>query len=282
MKTIDEVLEKLEAPHERFQFELAFPLLAKLKEQSLKENDQQTAKQIWTIETVCSVHQGYWEQFVQLKAGEFYQCWCTLEQVELAIMRLRPHAVELWEQQKYYLPFIEEKVISLQSLFPYRVFMSPEILSEVKICNICKKEISIRNPCGHRVGEIYDGRCCGREITKSKIVGLSLVEDPVQRYSVPFLDDGNGKAIDHYNYHLPKYIAKCWPSPFHDWQVRKTTALHPKNRFPKIGRNDSCPCQSGDKYKHCCLRRDGIVRPHFEFQFNYDIPIELQSTEFSE
>ena len=28
----------------------------------------------------------------------------------------------------------------------------------------------------------------------------------------------------------------------------------------KIGRNDACPCGSGRKYKHCCLRR-GQIRP---------------------
>jgi hypothetical protein len=29
--------------------------------------------------------------------------------------------------------------------------MSPEILEEEKICNICQKPMSIRNPCGHCV-----------------------------------------------------------------------------------------------------------------------------------
>ena len=26
--------------------------------------------------------------------------------------------------------------------------------------------------------------------------------------------------------------------------------------MPKTGRNDPCPCGSGNKYKHCCLERD--------------------------
>ncbi|HET9645177.1 MAG TPA: SEC-C metal-binding domain-containing protein [Burkholderiaceae bacterium] len=26
--------------------------------------------------------------------------------------------------------------------------------------------------------------------------------------------------------------------------------------MPKTGRNDSCPCGSGKKYKHCCLEKD--------------------------
>jgi uncharacterized protein YecA (UPF0149 family) len=24
----------------------------------------------------------------------------------------------------------------------------------------------------------------------------------------------------------------------------------------KVGRNDPCPCGSGKKYKHCCLKKD--------------------------
>jgi uncharacterized protein YecA (UPF0149 family) len=27
----------------------------------------------------------------------------------------------------------------------------------------------------------------------------------------------------------------------------------PRNRGPKVGRNDLCPCGSGRKYKRCCL-----------------------------
>jgi preprotein translocase subunit SecA len=30
-----------------------------------------------------------------------------------------------------------------------------------------------------------------------------------------------------------------------------------RNRQPQVGRNDPCPCGSGKKYKHCCLRKSG-------------------------
>jgi preprotein translocase subunit SecA len=29
-----------------------------------------------------------------------------------------------------------------------------------------------------------------------------------------------------------------------------------RNRNPKVGRNDPCPCGSGKKYKNCCMRKD--------------------------
>ncbi|MEX2559413.1 MAG: SEC-C metal-binding domain-containing protein, partial [Pirellulales bacterium] len=31
-----------------------------------------------------------------------------------------------------------------------------------------------------------------------------------------------------------------------------------RNRRPTVGRNDPCPCGSGKKYKHCCLRSGGV------------------------
>jgi preprotein translocase subunit SecA len=39
-----------------------------------------------------------------------------------------------------------------------------------------------------------------------------------------------------------------------------TQKLEPiRNREPRIGRNDPCPCGSGKKYKQCCLRRSSAV-----------------------
>jgi uncharacterized protein len=35
--------------------------------------------------------------------------------------------------------------------------------------------------------------------------------------------------------------------------------LHPKSK--RVGRNDSCPCGSGKKYKRCCLDRDSELGP---------------------
>lgn len=33
--------------------------------------------------------------------------------------------------------------------------------------------------------------------------------------------------------------------------------------YPKIGRNDSCPCGSGKKYKNCCLSTGKYETTHF-------------------
>jgi preprotein translocase subunit SecA len=32
-----------------------------------------------------------------------------------------------------------------------------------------------------------------------------------------------------------------------------------RNREPRVGRNDPCPCGSGKKYKQCCMRKSGVA-----------------------
>ena len=35
-------------------------------------------------------------------------------------------------------------------------------------------------------------------------------------------------------------------------------AFLPENREVKVGRNESCPCGSGKKFKKCCLNKEGV------------------------
>lgn len=48
---------------------------------------------------------------------------------------------------------------------------------------------------------------------------------------------------------LPDIVAATWSF----WQGERHTLLDvPRERAPKLGRNDPCPCGSGKKYKRCC------------------------------
>lgn len=86
---------------------------------------------------------------------------------------------------------------------------------------------------------------------------------PVQRYSVPFLVDPKTKeSVDHYDYSLVEYVIRGLRSPFDEWSLTKTTTRQPHRRFKHVGRNAKCPRESGRKYKSCCLREDGVLRPH--------------------
>ncbi len=50
------------------------------------------------------------------------------------------------------------------------------------------------------------------------------------------------------------------------WELKKM-----KNKSVKIGRNDSCPCGSGKKYKNCCRNEKQEVSIRDEYKNRYDI-----------
>jgi hypothetical protein len=111
---------------------------------------------------------------------------------------------------------------------------------------------------------------------------LSFFRGFLQSNSVPFIiDRETGQTVDNYNYSTVEYLVRRWPDPWLNWDLEWTKALHPKSKFGPLSRNDKCPCDSGKKYKKCCMPREGILRPHVVFEFHYQLSPELQTTEFS-
>ena len=100
-------------------------------------------------------------------------------------------------------------------LYPYAVFFSPEVLEVQKKCTICV--VSIRHPCGHEPGEIYDGRLCLREVTSAAFIGVAMVTKPAQKYFVAFLKSESGEKRDHYKYDLVEFVMKRLEGPFEEW-----------------------------------------------------------------
>ena len=208
---------------------------------------------MWCLAQALAVQEHYLRAFGQLKAGEFYKAWCELEHTELALASLERHDTESWPE--FHLDFVQVHTERWQSLFPYKMFVSPELLQNEKLCSICKRPVVPHAFCGHRVGEIYNGEMCYRIVTKLEALGISMVENPVQKYSVLFLnDEKTGQQRDQYNYVLVKYAISGLRNAFDGWDVERTTRRQPHSRFADVSRNDPCPCESGKKYKKCCLR----------------------------
>jgi hypothetical protein len=254
-------------------------LLVEMKREAVEKGDQNGAKHIWCLEQVLEAHLQYQAAFQELKSGKFYEAWCTLERIEITLLSLSRHLQSGWHQ--YQMDFLEEYVEQWQSLFPYKIFMSPEFVKEVVKCSICSRRVTPRNPCGHRVGEIYDGEMCCRIVEQAQLLNMAMVENPVQKYSVPFMTDpATGKSYDHYDYSTVNYAVRALHSPYDRWSYVRTQIRHPHERFGQVGRNKPCPCGSGKKYKKCCLNESGILAPHIEFKFQRPPPLDLPRLEY--
>lgn len=280
--TIADVELRLRSAKDRTEAELetAVERLQAEKKIAVESNDQTMAKEAWCLQQVCKAHILFRRAFAQMKNGQYYDAWCALEQVELKLGFLAPHFQSRFVD--YGLSRLSGDTGRFQSLFPYKIFYSPEILELEKQCSVCKKVISIRKPCGHRTGEIYDGEICFRIVTDMRLLGSALVENPVQRYSVPFkVDPETGKSSDHYNYSTVKYAIERLPSPYSGWDVQWMKRRHPHSLFRHLGRNDKCPCDSGAKYKKCCLPESGVLRPHCEILLEEEPPEHLNTVEYA-
>jgi len=117
--------------------------LKKEKDNYLEHNDEPTLKEIWCLEEVLNVQNLFIVAFQQMKNEEFYKAWCTLEKCEIGLMNLSRHySID----NLYHLKHIGKYVELFQSLFPYKVFFSPEMVEKEKKCNICGKKVTPRNP----------------------------------------------------------------------------------------------------------------------------------------
>ncbi len=256
-----------------------FGLLNQLKQEAVRRQDEITAKELWCLQQALSVQETYLAAYDKLRGHEFYEGWRAFEQVENQLSHLLQHAA--WPPGDFEIEFIQDTVKRFQALFPYVWFISPEMLISEKTCSICKQVVSIRKPC-HRVGEIYGGELCCRIVTKVEFLGTATTKDPVQKYSVIFLPDPEkGGFKDTYNYTTVRYLIDRLESPFDGWRFEKTKSRHPHSRYSDVGRNDRCPCESGKKYKKCCLEESGVLRPHIQFTFTNPPPKELLETEYT-
>jgi hypothetical protein len=256
---------------------------AQIKKRAVECEEQEKAKLIWCYEQIFRIQNSYLSAFYDMKANNCYGAWCSLERVEIDLHFLEQHYSLEADDDQYKLQFIKKHSEQFQLLFPYKLFMSPAFLELEKKCSICGRPVSIRNPCGHQVGEIYDGEMCGREITKGDLLEISMVTDPVQKYSIPFLvDPETGEQTDHYDYTLVQYVISGLRRPFDAWDMRWTKVRHPHSRYVHVGRNDDCPCNSGKKYKNCCLQEPGVLRPHLEIRFSVPPPEDLPKFAFTD
>ncbi len=281
--TLAEIQEQLRSVRANYNSRKAADIsaeLASLKKAAVAAGHEEEAKDLCCLEQTLSIQEAYLKAFAQMKAGHYYEGWCTLEVVENAITWLLPHYSPFFEQ--YDLKFIQSAVQRFQTLFPYKQFISPEFLIRSKKCSICGKEISIRKPCGHSVGEIYKGEICCHLVSDIEVIGTAIVTNPSQKYSVVFLSDPVTKEKkDQYNYAVIRYLASRLKEPFDGWSHIVTKRRHPHSRYAFVGRNEKCPCESGKKYKKCCLPTEGVLRPHIQFSFAKPPPSGMPELEYS-
>lgn len=248
-------------------------ILSKLKKIEIDNNNEEAAKQIWCVEQVYHVINLYLSGYKYLEQKKHFDAWQELDRADIGLSLLRKHLD--YNDNIYNLLFVEKTIYQLQKLFPYRHFTSREAVIKKRVCSVCGSEITLRNSCGHKPGEIYNGESCYRIIKDIDLLAISIVTNPFDKYTVLFPQDLE------YNYGMLEQLMEHWKSPFEKWElhiVRET-----KEEYKSVSRNDRCPCGSGKKYKKCCLLSENDKFDHYRMLFSgkptsFNTPITMVGT----
>ena len=233
--------------------------LGDVKRASVVTGDEAFAKAAWCLETIGNAQDEYLRAWQMMREDRYYGAWCALEQAELALHFLARHFDD--SRGEYGIAYLHEQIPRWQALFPYRLFTSTGLIGHDIHCSVCDARLTPRTRCAHRVGEIYAGEMAARVIKRLTLVEMSLVENPVHKYAVPFI---TGQS---YNYAQVHYVASGLLSPWHSWDTQLGVRRRADTRFVGVGRNDSCPCGSGKKFKRCHVDQVYYDSPHVDVIF---------------
>ena len=132
--TLDEIQQQLRSVRVNYKSRKAMDItaaLALLKKTAVDAGSEVEAKELFCLGQTFAIQEAYLKAFSQMKEEHYYEGWCTLEIAENTISWLLPHYAPSFEQ--YEIKFIQSAVQRLQTLFPYKQFISPECNGRAKL-----------------------------------------------------------------------------------------------------------------------------------------------------
>ncbi len=229
-------------------------------------NDPQLANRAWHLSAVASARATMSRTFLAMQEGKFRTAWPDLERIEKITEAIERNAIL---SDDFAIGQLRRVVTDWQSLYPYTVFASPEIVIRQQECTICGVLVSPLRACNHRPGYVYEGAMCVRKVTKADIISIAMVRDPVQKYSVIIPNP------DPHDYAQVKFVVDRLYGPFSRWRLSRTKILREHSYFSGWDTSGNCPCHSGFRYDQCCLPKAGIHVPHLRIEFEDQPPPHL-------
>ena len=124
-----------------FDFDATIKEVDELRLAYRKQGDEETANAAWAVRTTLQIHRDFRKAHSLLKEKQYYEAWCLMENIEIGVDNLLRNCPGTLNAVKY----ISLMVKQLQSLYPYKVFMSTEIMIMERTCSICGQKRVIRH-----------------------------------------------------------------------------------------------------------------------------------------
>ncbi|MGE8705369.1 MAG: hypothetical protein ACN6O5_22035 [Achromobacter sp.] len=246
--------------------------LDRKKNEAASTGNEELANDCWRELEALKVNIKYIEAFEKIKSKRYRDAWIDLERCEIDV-----NSIKINSDSGFFIAsrchFIEKQVPKWQSLYPYCLFISPGFKVGYYTCRICNHRIRPRSRCSHIKGKIYNGELCVHEAHDVEMLEISLVRNPVQKYSVAH----NDETLD---FSLINYLSDFLDNAFENWEAHWTRMSFPMERFSRVDPGSDCPCKSGKKFEECCINEKEISIPHVDFEFFKKIPDEKTRVRF--
>lgn len=217
--------------------------IEELRQKAISQQCEEQANYCWCLKQIYHLQKGFISAVNSLKSRDYEDAWCTFDRVDIGLSNLENNFDTAQDNDRYHLLFIARMIKEYQKLFPYCHFLSRECVIKAEECTICGKPISLRKPCGHKVGKLYMGELCLRKVTDIELKALCVVTDPFDKYTFLQIPDHE------YNYRMLEELMLEIDNPYDEFSIETVKVQRPE--FIKVGRNELCPCGSGKKYKKC-------------------------------
>jgi hypothetical protein len=253
-----EFLELIRAKYKNIDTLKYKPLIENEKMILRKETDEKSLLLIWFCLSIIEAMEIYHRAFSLLKNRKYYSGWNELAQIEVIIQNIK---YNIHDHSNYMaLAFLDQYTKKFQKIFPYKAFTSVVFVNTNEECSICGKSMNPFSGCEHIRGKVYLGELCYSIVTDGDLIGIDFVEKPAMKCAVVFA----GLDVPE-NYKLLEYVMPRLTNEYIIWDYKILTEYEPHSNS-KITRNEKCPCQSGKKYKHCCMNNPkGIKHEHYRF-----------------
>ncbi|PHR85444.1 MAG: zinc chelation protein SecC [Colwellia sp.] len=230
------------------------------------------SNQSWLAKELLTFKKKYIQAFNQIKAKRYYEAWCVFEQLEVSFSFIEQNS-QSYDLGEMGVLNIIKIIEQWQSLYPYKLFSSPGFTVNHYTCSICNERIKLRSKCGHIKGKLYNGKLCLHVVQDMALLEISIVTNPVQKYSVLNPEKQDFRQL--------KYVADRLKTPFVDWEISKTQKRFSRSQFINIKETDDCPCQSKKEFKNCCWNKEHLIIPHTLIDFKDELPTHLQNELFT-
>jgi hypothetical protein len=232
-----------------------------------KSEDADLANEAWLIKAFCDLHLYLLDAWQKNVETEFSEAWCIFERAEILLYSVQRNL--FIADLATLADAILHRIRNWQELYPYGVFASPEFLIKKLECSVCG---NVRSPwkfCGHEKGKVYSGELCYDIVKSMEVLGLGIVTNPVQKYSILQLDrEQEGEEAYMRRHAQIGYAMRMMPDAFACFDVVKMKKRWPHDAFPNLKSHEACHCKSGNSYGQCCENEDGVLMPHMDIRLH--------------